>query len=198
MPVFFFLTMDSLSLSHSCPVYLFRCPDQTSASTRAHHCLCYPLFHLLCVIVCSVFGNRCGAADGHLTPFMTPFGEHKEEYSDRSARCSMLRIAITDTRRIRFFVGEFPGTRGVYLAFCARSWCTSIEDLDAPLRPMLNGDFILRDSGFVLTTFSVRCRTTFHQTLSTPPRPPPPRHPAARTKRSPPLHYHTPLTGVQG
>lgn len=120
MPVFFFLTMDSLSLSHSCPVYLFRCPDQTSASTRAHHCLCYPLFHLLCVIVCSVFGNRCGAADGHLTPFMTPFGEHKEEYSDRSARCSMLRIAITDTRRIRFFVGEFPGTRGVYLAFCAR------------------------------------------------------------------------------
>lgn len=198
MPAILFLTMDSRSLSHSCPVYFFRCPDQTSACTRAHHCLCYPLFHSLCVIVFYVSRNRCGAADGHLTPFMTPFGEHKEEYSDRSARCSMLRIAITDTRRIRFFVGGFPGTRGASLAFCARSWCTSMEDLDAPLRPMLNGDFILRDSGFALTTFLVRCRTTFHQSFSTPPPAPPPRHSAARAKRSPPLHYHTPSTGVQG
>lgn len=170
----FFLTMDSRSLSHSCPIYFFRCPDQTSASTRAHHCLCYPLFHSLCVIVFYVSGNRCGAADGHLTPFMTPFEEHNKEYSDRSARCSMLRIAITDTRRIRLFAGGFPGTRGASLAFCARSCCTSMEDLDAPLRPMLNGDFILRDSGFALTTFLVRCRTTFHQTFSTPPPAPPP------------------------
>lgn len=69
----------------------------------------------------SGWSGLCGAVDGCLTPFMTPFGEHKEDYSDRRARCSMLLIAITDTRRIRFFVGGFPGSRGDSLAFRAKS-----------------------------------------------------------------------------
>lgn len=127
------------------PRSFFQCPDRISASARAHHCLCYPLYLSWCVIVFYMSGNRCGAVDGCLTPFMTPFGEHKEDYSDRKARCSMLLIAITDTRRIRYFVGGFPGSRGDSLAFRARSWCSSMEDLDAPLRPMSDGEFTLVD-----------------------------------------------------
>lgn len=68
----------------------------------------------------------------------------------------MLMIAITDTRRIRFFVGGFPGSRGDSLAFRARSWSSSMENSDAPMRPMADGEFILGDSGFGLTAFLVR------------------------------------------
>lgn len=68
----------------------------------------------------------------------------------------MLMIAITDTRRIRFFVGGFPGSRGDSLAFRARSWSSSMESSDAPMRPMALGEFILGDSGFGLTAFLVR------------------------------------------
>lgn len=67
----------------------------------------------------------------------------------------MLMIAITDTRRIRFFVGGFPGSRGDSLAFRARSWSSSMENSDAPMRPMADGEFILGDSGFGLTAFLI-------------------------------------------
>lgn len=95
--------------------------------------------------------------DGCLTPFISPHGEHKEDFSDRKARCSMLFIAITDTRRIRLFVGGFPGSRANSSAFRARSWYSAMEDPNAPLRPLSDGEFILGDSGFALTAFLVCC-----------------------------------------
>lgn len=91
---------------------------------------------------------------------MTPFGEHNETFFDRKARFSMLLISIIGTRRIRVFVGGSPRSRGNSLAFRARSWCSSREGLDGPLRPMIDTEFIFRDSGFALTSFLVCCRNS--------------------------------------
>lgn len=63
----------------------------------------------------------CGAVGGCLTPCLTPFGEHKEDYTDKKATCSIVFLGITDTRRLRYFVGRFPGSRGDSLAFRTRS-----------------------------------------------------------------------------
>eukprot|EP00168_Porphyra_purpurea_P016511 TRINITY_DN5373_c0_g1_i1.p1 TRINITY_DN5373_c0_g1~~TRINITY_DN5373_c0_g1_i1.p1 ORF type:complete len:180 (-),score=3.43 TRINITY_DN5373_c0_g1_i1:80-619(-) len=70
----------------------------------------------------------CGAVDGCHTPLLTPFGEHKEDFSHRYARCSLLFLAISDTRLIRYFVGGFPGSRGDLSAFKGRSWYRAMLD----------------------------------------------------------------------
>jgi len=93
--------------------------------------------------------------DGCLTPIITPHGDHKEDYTDRKARCSMLLIPICDTRRFRYFVGGFPGSRADSLAFRTRSWYQVMTDPDMHDRPMRPGEFILGDSGFALTAFLV-------------------------------------------
>lgn len=102
---------------------------------------------------CSVC--RCGAVDGCHTPLLTPFGEHKEDFTDRYARCSLLFLAISDTRLIRYFVGGFPGSRGDSTAFKARSWYRAMLDPDGTRPPLEDGEFILGDAGFALTVFLV-------------------------------------------
>jgi len=93
--------------------------------------------------------------DGCLTPIITPHGDHKEDYTDRKAWCSMLLIPICDTRRFRYFVGGFPGSRADSLAFRTRSWYQVMTDPDVHDRPMRPGELILGDSGFALTAFLV-------------------------------------------
>lgn len=101
----------------------------------------------------------------------------------------MLLTAITNTRRIRVVIGGFPGSRGDSLAFRARSWYSSIEDPDAPLRPMLYREFFLGDSGFALTAFLVR---SYHSIALRAAPPPPPR--LTPPSPLPPLpHSPTPL-----
>jgi len=76
---------------------------------------------------------------------------------DRKAQCSLLLIPVSDTRRFRYFVGGFPGSRGDLLAFRSRSWYKNVED------PMLwhcilsRDEYILGDAGFALTPVLVRC-----------------------------------------
>ena len=69
----------------------------------------------------TVLGS-CGAVDGCHTQVFTPFGEHKEEYTDKNSNCSLLLLAITDTSRICYFVCGIPGSQGDSLASRFRSW----------------------------------------------------------------------------
>lgn len=117
---------------------------------------CAVLLFSSAVILLLSIHHSCGAVDGCLTPILTPSGEHKEEFTDRKSQCSLLIIPIVDTRRFRYFVGGFPGSRGDSLAFRSRSWYTTAED---PLlrRSLLSIDeFILGDAGFALSKFLVR------------------------------------------
>lgn len=105
-------------------------------------------------LACS--GCRCGAVDGCHTSLLTPFGEHKEDFTDRYARCSLLFLAISDTRLIRYFVGGFPGSRGDSNAFKERSWYRAMLDAGDTLPPLEDEEFILGDAGFALAVFLVR------------------------------------------
>ena len=103
----------------------------------------------------TVLGS-CGAVDGCHTQLLTPFGEHKEDYSDKNSNCSLLLLAITDTRRICYFVGGIPGSQGDSLAFRFRSWYEAMLNEDVSVRPLSAREFILGDVGFALTAFLVR------------------------------------------
>lgn len=35
---------------------------------------------------------------------LTPYGDHKEDYTDKNCNCSMLLLSITDTHCVRFFL----------------------------------------------------------------------------------------------
>ena len=108
------------------------------------------------------FRHRCGAVDGCLTPILTPFGEHKEDFTDRKAQSSLLLIPVSDTRRFRYFVGGFPGSRGDSLAFRGRSWHQTAADPLLRKYILGNDEFVLRDAGFALTPFLVRfCSISF-------------------------------------
>lgn len=109
---------------------------------------------LSCSLACS--GCRCGAVDGCHTPLLTPFGEHKEDFTDRYARCSHLFLAISDTRLIRYFVRGIPGSHGDSKAFKERSWYRAMLDAGDTLPPLEDGEFILGDAGFALAAFLVR------------------------------------------
>lgn len=110
-------------------------------------------------------GLSCGAVDGCHTPVLTPFGEHKEDYTNKNATSSLLLLAITDTRRIRYFVGGFPGSCGDSTSLKRRSWFMFKAMLrpEGVLRPLSVGEFILGDAGFGLTPFIVRniCTSSF-------------------------------------
>lgn len=95
------------------------------------------------------------AVDGCHTPLLTPFGEHKEDFTDRYARCSLLFLPISDTRLIRYFVGGFPGSRGDSNAFKERSWYRAMLDAGDTLPPLEDGEFILGDAGFALAVFLI-------------------------------------------
>eukprot|EP00170_Pyropia_yezoensis_P005536 contig_22486_g5551 len=95
----------------------------------------------------------CGAFDGSHTPLLTPFGEHKEDYTNKNATSALLLLAISDTRRIRYFVGGFPGSCGDSTALKGRSWFQAMLLPDGDLRPLSAGEFILGDAGFGLTPF---------------------------------------------
>jgi len=69
-------------------------------------------------------------------------------------------LAISDTRRVCYFVGGLPGSQGDSLAFRTRSWSASMFEEDMSSRPLSVRDFILGDAGFALTAFLV-CVTRF-------------------------------------
>ena len=96
-----------------------------------------------------------GAVDGCQTPCLTPSGDHKEYYTDKKSNCSMLMLAITDTRRVRLFAGGFPGSRGDSMAFHGRSWYKALSHRNAQCRPLSPGEFVLGDAGFAHTVFVV-------------------------------------------
>mgnify|MGYP006924551740 CR=1 FL=1 len=106
----------------------------------------------------SVPSFRCsvGAVDGCLTPILTRYGEHQEDFTDRKAQSSLLMIPISDTRRFRYFVGGFPGSRGDSLAFRGSSWYTTAEDPFLQSCILTLDEFILGNAGFALTPFLVR------------------------------------------
>lgn len=60
--------------------------------------------------------------DGCQTPWWTPLGNHKENYTDKKATCSMLFLGISDTKRIHYFIGGFPGSRVDFAAFRSGEW----------------------------------------------------------------------------
>ena len=60
--------------------------------------------------------------DGCHTRLLTPFGQHKKDYTNKNATSSLLLLAITDTCRIRHLVGGFPGSCGDSTALKGRSW----------------------------------------------------------------------------
>jgi len=120
--------------------------------------------HVCCVLTDAVLIFRgfrtvlgsCGAADGCHTQLLTPFGKHKEDYTDKNSNCSLLLLAITDTRRICYFVGGIPGSQGDSLWFWFRSWYEAMLDEDVSVRPLAAREFILGDAGFALTALLVR------------------------------------------
>jgi len=93
--------------------------------------------------------------DGCHTRLLTPFGQHKEDYTNKNATSSLLLLAITDTSRIRYLVGGFPGSCGDSTALKGRSWYKAMLLEDATLRPLSANEFILGDAGFGLTPFLV-------------------------------------------
>ena len=93
--------------------------------------------------------------DGCHTRLLTPSGQHKEDYQNKNATSSLLLPAITDTRRIRYLVGGFPGSYGDSTALKGRSWSKAMLLDEATLRPLSAGEFILGDAGFDLTPFLV-------------------------------------------
>ena len=102
------------------------------------------------------FRHRCGAVDGCLIPILTPFEEHKEEFTDRKAQSCILLVPVSDTRRFRYFVGGFPSSRGDSLAFRGRSWHQTVADPLPPKYILGTDEFVLGDEGFVMTPFLVR------------------------------------------
>lgn len=108
---------------------------------------------LSCSLACS--GCRCGSVDDCHTPLLTPFGEHKKDFTDRYARCSHFFLASSDTRLIRYFVRGFPGSRGDSNAFKERSGYRAMLDAGDTLPPLEDGEFILGDAGFALAVFLV-------------------------------------------
>jgi len=103
----------------------------------------------------AVFGS-CGAVDGCHTQLLTPFGEPKEDFTDKNSNCSRLLLAITDTCRICYFVGGIPGSQGESLAFWFRSWYEAMFNEGVSVRPLAAREFILGDARFALTAFLVR------------------------------------------
>ena len=103
----------------------------------------------------TVFGS-CGAVDGCHTQLLTPFGEPKEDFTDKNSNCSRLLLAITDTCRNCYFVGGIPGSQGESLAFWFRSWYEAMFNEGVSVRPLAAREFILGDAGFALTAFLVR------------------------------------------
>ena len=65
-------------------------------------------------------------------------------------------LAISDTRRVCYFVGGLRGSQGDSLAFRTRSWHASVFEEDLGARPLSAQEFILGDAGFALTAFLVR------------------------------------------
>ena len=104
---------------------------------------------------------RFGAVDGCHTPLLTPFGEHKEDFTNKNATSSLLLLAITDIRRIRYFVGGFSGSCGDSTALKGRSWFKSMLLTSSILHPLSDGEFFLGDAGFGLTPFLVRTTTVY-------------------------------------
>jgi len=108
-------------------------------------------FFFSCASLC-----RCGAVDGCHTQLLTPFGAHKEDYTDKNSNFSLLMLGISDTRSVCYFVGGLPGSQGDSLAFCTRSWHASMFEENLSARPLSAREFILGDAGFALTAFLVR------------------------------------------
>jgi len=93
--------------------------------------------------------------DGCHTRLLIPSGQHKEDYKNKNATSSLLLPAITDTRRIRYLVGGFPGSCGDSTELKGRSWYKAMLLDEATLRPLSASEFILDDAGFGLTPFLV-------------------------------------------
>jgi len=65
-------------------------------------------------------------------------------------------LAISDIRRVCYFVGGLRGSQGDSLASRTRSWHASMFEEDLGARPLSAQEFILGDAGFALTAFLVR------------------------------------------
>ena len=85
---------------------------------------------------CRTVLGSCGAVDGCRTQLLTPFEEYKEDYTDKNSNCSLLLLAITDTRRICYFVGGILGSQGDSLAFRIRSWYEAMLNEDVSAHPL--------------------------------------------------------------
>jgi len=98
--------------------------------------------------------------DGCHTQILTPYGEHKEDYTDKNSKVSLLKLAISDTHRVCYFVGGLPWSQGESLELRTQSWHASMFEEDMSSRPLSVREFILGDAGFALTAFLV-CVTCF-------------------------------------
>lgn len=67
----------------------------------------------------------------------------------------MVRV-ISETRRIRYFVGGFLGSRGDCSAFRNRAWYNAILRENIYTKSFLPCEFIHGESGFAVIFFAVR------------------------------------------
>jgi len=102
-------------------------------------CVLVTLSDMCLALLFSCSPCSAGAVDGCQNPSLTPFGDHKEDFTDKKSKCSMLMLAITDTRRVRLFAGGYPGSRGDSMAFRRRSWYKALSHLNAQCRPAETG-----------------------------------------------------------